>query len=204
MVELKKYKVNSRNTGLLIIGVQKDICGSTPGFAYYDRNPKDVIPIQKIVDKKIIPLLNKARKNKIPILFLQATYRKNQTHVFENFFVKNTPGWEFYKIKPNLENPKETLIEKYTLDPFTKETGIKKWIRRNQIENILIAGFTTDQGVRTSALSIYKKELTPIILSDCVSTAKYKLSLHKQMLKQIKKHPNIMEINSKKLIFAKK
>ena len=202
MTELRKFEAGAADTVLAIIDVQKDFCESGKEFAYFGRRASDVAPMQKVVRNGIIPLLENARNSGMFIIFIKASYKKGQFPEFRQLCISGTIGWDFYKIRPSKKNSKELVFEKSGMDCFGSKPDLGKWLLSRGIRNVLIAGFTTDQCVKASALSFAERGFNTIIIEDCVSTAAYKLGVHKKTLGFFRRHPAIRVASSRGLEFT--
>ncbi len=201
MTGLRGFELESGNTALVLIDVQNDFCAAGEEFVYYRRNPDDVVPIQRVVDRCIVPVLERSRNKDLFVLFIKASYKAGQFDIAEKFCIPGTKGWDFYKIRPNTNSPKEKLFEKRSPDCFDSRPDLEKWLSMNRVDSVLIAGFTTDQCVKISALSSSAKNFNTIVIGDGVSTARYKLGMHWKTLEFFRQHPDIKVINSKRLKF---
>jgi len=202
MTELKKFEAAAADTVLVIIDVQNDFCANGNEFSYFGRRASDVAPMQKVVMNGIIPLLENARNSGMFIIFIKASYKAGQFPEFRQLCIPGTIGWEFYKIWPDMKNPKEMVFEKSGMDCFGSKHDLGKWLLSRGIRNVLIAGFTTDQCVKASALSFAERGFNAIIIEDCVSTAAYKLGVHKKTLGFFRRHPAIRVASSRGLEFT--
>jgi len=202
MTEPRKFEAGAADTVLVIIDVQNDFCESGKEFAYCKRRPDDVIPIQRVVKECMAPLLEKARNSGMFIIFIKASYKAGQFPEFRQLCIPGTIGWDFYKIRPDMKNPKELVFEKAGMDCLDSKPDLGKWLLSRGIRNVLIAGLTTDQCVKASALSFAERGFNAIIIEDCVSTAAYKLGVHKKTLEFFRRHPAIKVASSECLEFT--
>lgn len=157
---------------LLVVDVQNDFCpGGALGVSGGD---------------KIIPVINKYirifSKNKLPIFFSRDWHPKKTVH-FKKFggawpvhCVQNTKGSSFH---PKLKIPKEAIILSKGMSP--QEDSYSAFQARDAcgqslgnllkifgVEEIYIAGLTTDYCVKYSALDALKNGFKVKVLKDAV------------------------------------
>ena len=178
----------SQNTALLVIDVQNDFCQRGEKFAYgrreIEKNRDDLAPIQYMVNKNLVKLIEKARQNNVNIVFIQAEYKENQFKDMPKLCIKGSEGWKFYKVKPELEKG-EKVFSKNKYDAF-KNQLLKEYLLSKSIKYILIAGVTTDNCIKAAFDSNLVK-VKKYVIGDCVSTAGYKLlTSHIDTLKHFK------------------
>ncbi|MCD6539965.1 MAG: isochorismatase family protein, partial [Candidatus Omnitrophica bacterium] len=104
--------------------------------------------------------------------------------------IKGSEGWEFYKIKPELEKG-EKVFSKNKYDAFENQL-LKEYLFSKNIKYILITGVTTDNCIKAAFDSNLVK-VKRYVIGDCVSTAGYKLlTSHLTTLKYFKERNTLI------------
>ncbi len=201
MVLLDSITLSSADSALLVVDVQKDFAVTRQGFAFFDRqeNKKrdDISQIQEAITQRIIPLIERARKARVHIIYIQANYFEGQFPDMPKLCIKGTEGWELYLVAPQEGNPLEKIIPKYSHDPFGGGNGLEDFLKGNNICNLAMAGGSTDGCINTAAYLSLGRGFQPIVLSDCVYTAGYKWNtVRLQKLREFEAHPDIRVVDS--------
>jgi nicotinamidase-related amidase len=138
-------------TALLIIDVQNGL------FTIKD------FPIhnEEILINNIQTLLRKARKAKIPVIYIQHNDPKGQ--VLE----KGTNNW---KIRSEIK-PKDTdiIIQKEYPDSFL-DTLLDEELKKHKINRLIIAGLATDMCIDTTVKSAFSHGYKVVLIQDAHST----------------------------------
>ncbi len=128
---------------------------------------------------KIVPLikncLNEARQLQIPILHIKTEYKldksnwpKSRLHREILYCMQGTQEAEIISELQPTKN--ETVILKSRFSGFYN-TGLEDWLKSNDINTIVLAGYALDCCVRFTAVDAFNVGLNTIILSDCVMSA---------------------------------
>ncbi len=186
-----KEFVKPEKTAVIVIDPQNDYC-SSKGF--FSKNlGVDVSPLQKAIPK-IKEFVQNAKNKGLPIIYTKMTEHRDQlpenlrkkmelTH--GSFFAKpGSWGHDFYEIQPSQE---DVVLEKNQYDAFTNPE-LEKILREKDIENIIVAGFTTNVCVDTTVRSAFSKGFNVVLAEDLVATIKERENLHTTTLKILGVH----------------
>lgn len=189
---------------ILVIDVQNDVCHSDSDYAKSTDSSgvkRDVRPIQDIVENGIIPFLETARRNRLPIGFVQSIYRPGQ-------YPDVSPKWltidddlddAEWRIKIYRDMPEqgESVFRKDTQNPFIYkegENGLGDWLRG--VPYVLVAGFVSYGCIKTGVDALLERHYIPVVLEDCIEASAYRKDEHNRVLASYKIHEIIHVVGS--------
>ncbi len=140
---------------------------------------KETFPALTLPYKIIEPiknLLNETRRLKIPTLFIKTEYKKDKSNWPETklnrdklYCMEGTYNADIIsELNPVLN---ESVFLKSRYSGFY-ETGLEKWLNKNSIDSIVLAGYALDGCIRFTAVDAFNVGIETTILSDCVLSSK--------------------------------
>ena len=139
------------NTALLIIDVQSGLF-SIPNALIYNG--------EKMISN-IIELINKARKSKIPVIYVQHCSKSG------GFLEPNTQGWNICSDISPIQG--DLIIEKRTPDSF-HDTVLKEELEKRGIKRLVIVGLQTEFCIDTTCRRAFSLGYKVSLVEDGHST----------------------------------
>ena len=160
------------NSAVLVIDIQNDFCSDNGLFA---KTGYDVSNVQKTVPN-MIDFVQETRKLGLPIAFIKGVYDKKYLtqNIHERYKAKGlekqcqsgTWGSDFYEIQPE-EN--DVTIVKHRYDAFTNPE-LEKWLKENNIDTLVLTGFSSDVCVDSTARSGFMKGFYITAIKNCLAS----------------------------------
>jgi ureidoacrylate peracid hydrolase len=178
--------LRAAHTALVVIDPQHDFCSSEGAMATV--LGLDLRPVQQRVPA-LNALIGNARDAGVPVVWVQEvmaadrmTRHQKRLHVTGDqvwLVAEGSKGAARYSevVDPL---PGERVITKWNYDAFS-DTELDLLLRAMGVETIVVAGFTTNVCVETSARHGYMKGYDVVVVSDCTaapSRAEHDAALH--------------------------
>jgi ureidoacrylate peracid hydrolase len=185
---LPPERVDPTRTRVLLIDVQNDFCA--PG-GWFDKHGNDLTLIDEAVDR-LTEFLGAARSVGMKPIFIRAIYdeiylsppmleRHMRTGLGIDHCQTGTWGAEFFRVAPE---PDELVITKHRYSAF-KDTELDSLLRAQRVENLILAGITSNVCVESTARDAYMLDYHVVFLSD--GSATYQAEAHEATLANIRR-----------------
>lgn len=160
--------INSNQTALLVIDVQNDFCSPEGAMG---KTGKDLSYVENTIPQ-LVRSINQCRDEGITIIFIKTVHSPltdSEIWVARGAAAKRACiddwGRQLYKVQPYASDP---VIVKNRYSAFVG-TNLDLILRSKGITNLLIAGFTTNVCVESTARDGFMKDYRTITLSDCTA-----------------------------------
>lgn len=185
---LPPERVDPATTRFLVIDVQNDFCAEG---GWFDKHGNDLGPIHEAVDR-LVGFIDVARQAGIPPIFIRAIYdeiylsppmleRHARTGMGTAHCQTGTWGAEFFRVAPRED---ELVLTKHRYSAF-KDTELDALLRAQRVENLILAGITSNVCVESTARDAYMIDYHVVFLSDASAT--YKAEAHEATLANIRR-----------------
>lgn len=185
---LPPERVDPATTRFLVIDVQNDFCAEG---GWFDKHGNDLGPIHEAVDR-LVAFIDVARQAGIPPIFIRAIYdeiylsppmleRHARTGMGTAHCQTGTWGAEFFRVAPRED---ELVLTKHRYSAF-KDTELDALLRAQRVENLILAGITSNVCVESTARDAYMIDYHVVFLSDASAT--YKAEAHEATLANIRR-----------------
>jgi ureidoacrylate peracid hydrolase len=187
-LSLPPERVDPQKTRFLVIDVQNDFCAEG---GWFDEYANDLTLIHEAVDR-LVAFIDVARQAGVPPIFVRAIYdriylsppmleRHARTGLGIDHCREGTWGAEFFRVQP-LEG--ELVFTKHRYSAF-KDTELNAYLRAQRVENLILAGITSNVCVESTARDAYMFDYHVVFLSDASAT--YQAEAHEATLANIRR-----------------
>jgi ureidoacrylate peracid hydrolase len=185
---LPSERVDPATTRFLVIDVQNDFCAKG---GWFDEYANDLTLIHEAVDR-LVGFIDVARAAGVAPIFVRAIYdriylsppmleRHARTGLGIDHCREGTWGAEFFRVRP-LED--ELVFTKHRYSAF-KDTELNAYLRAQRVENLILAGITSNVCVESTARDAYMLDYHVVFLSDASAT--YQAEAHEATLANIRR-----------------
>jgi ureidoacrylate peracid hydrolase len=185
---LPPERVDPATTRFLVIDVQNDFCAEG---GWFDKHRNDLTLIHEAVDR-LVPFLDVARAADVPPIFIRAIYdeiylsppmleRHARSGLGIDHCQSGTWGADFFRVEPR---PEELVITKHRYSAF-QDTELNALLRAQRVENLIVAGTTSNVCVESTARDAYMLDYHVVFLSD--GSATYEAAAHEATLANIRR-----------------
>jgi len=169
------------NSALLLLDLQNDIC-HTEGV--FHKNGLDCSNFIKIIPS-IVDIIFFCKENHIPIISMQhSVLESNNLAIGLGIYKKTIPFLEREGLRENswgqdlldeIKNNIDYKVKRWTMSAFY-HTELVRYLISLRINQLILAGRTTNEMVETAAREAAARNYNVITLSDC--TASYSEKMH--------------------------
>jgi ureidoacrylate peracid hydrolase len=185
---LPPERVDPATSRLLVIDVQNDFCAKG---GWFDEYANDLTLIHQAVDR-IAEFIDVARRAGVPPIFVRAIYdriylsppmleRHARTGLGVDHCREGTWGAEFFRVEPA---EGELVFTKHRYSAFM-DTELNAYLRAQRVENLILAGITSNVCVESTARDAYMMDYHVVFLSDASAT--YQAEAHEATLANIRR-----------------
>jgi ureidoacrylate peracid hydrolase len=185
---LPAERIDPQTTRFVVIDVQNDFCADG---GWMSRNGSDLSLIHTAVDR-LDSFIDVARSADLHPIFVRAIYdeiylsrpmleRHARTGLSTAHCQTGSWGAEFFQISPRDD---ELVFTKHRYSAF-KDTELNAYLRAQQVENLILAGITSNVCVESTARDAYMLDYHVVFLSDASAT--YEAAAHEATLANIRR-----------------
>jgi ureidoacrylate peracid hydrolase len=185
---LPPERVDPATTRFLVIDVQNDFCAQG---GWFDKHGNDLRLIHEAVER-LAGFIDVARQAGVPPIFVRAIYdeiylsppmleRHARTGLDTAHCRTGTWGAEFFRVAPKQG---ELVINKHRYSAF-KDTELNALLRAQRVENLIVAGITSNVCVESTARDAYMLDYHIVFLGD--GSATYQAEAHEATLANIRR-----------------
>jgi ureidoacrylate peracid hydrolase len=180
--------VDPATTRFLVIDVQNDFCAEG---GWFDEYANDLSLIHEAVDR-LVGFIDVARRAGVPPIFIRAIYdriylsppmleRHQRTGLGIDHCREGTWGAEFFRVEPLAD---ELVFTKHRYSAL-RDTELDAYLRAQRVENLILAGTTSNICVESTARDAYMLDYHVVFLSDASAT--YQAEAHEATLANIRR-----------------
>jgi ureidoacrylate peracid hydrolase len=180
--------VDPATTRFLVIDVQNDFCAEG---GWFDEYANDLSLIHEAVDR-LVGFIDVARRAGVPPIFIRAIYdriylsppmleRHQRTGLGIDHCREGTWGAEFFRVEPLAD---ELVFTKHRYSAL-RDTELDAYLRSQRVENLILAGTTSNVCVESTARDAYMLDYHVVFLSDASAT--YQAEAHEATLANIRR-----------------
>lgn len=185
---LPPERVDPATTRFLVIDVQNDFCAEG---GWFDEYANDLSLIHEAVDR-LVGFIDVARRAGVPPIFIRAIYdriylsppmleRHQRTGLGIDHCREGTWGAEFFRVEPLAD---ELVFTKHRYSAL-RDTELDAYLRSQRVENLILAGTTSNVCVESTARDAYMLDYHVVFLSDASAT--YQAEAHEATLANIRR-----------------
>ena len=185
---LPPERVDPATSRFLVIDVQNDFCAKG---GWFDEYANDLTLIHRAVDR-MVDFIDVARRAGVPPIFVRAIYdriylsppmleRHARTGLGIEHCREGIWGAEFFRVEPA---EGELVFTKHRYSAF-KDTELNAYLRAQRVENLILAGITSNVCVESTARDAYMMDYHVVFLSDASAT--YQAEAHEATLANIRR-----------------
>ena len=205
-MRLEEITLNTRETMLLVVDIQRDFLEAEQGFAFFDAGGKEnTYNMRAMVAEHLIPLIERSLAEKVQVAYVKSVYRGGTFQPPYDKLCSKAPGTDFYLIDAVRGVKKVKVFGKTNHDAF-KNPGLGKYIQQKGIWNLVVAGVTLTTCVHEAIKSSAQIQGLKVILPyDCVSYREKKESEARFILERYASPQNtrVTVVNSGNIIYRK-
>lgn len=165
----ERLELNTSETLLLVIDIQRDFLESQRGFVFHDAG-NDTANMQRTVKQNLVPFISRSLEEEANVAYVKSDYPRGKFEEPYNTLCSESPGTDFYLIDLVTGNAKvKKIFTKLEHDPFTNP-DLRKYIEERKITNLILTGVTLTNCIKEAVQSAFLiPGLRIVVPEDCVS-----------------------------------